>query len=150
MERMLRSDTGKENGYCCGTALLPSSPFQGSQFSMAQAHEGAKVEERGLSPGDRVYFYKPPTYQEIARRGCKAKHLAQYHGPATVQDKVEGRNRHYHISYDGKQFKRDISMLIPEQTIQSIDVPATTPPSKYHLTSNQHFSNQESHSREKS
>ncbi len=39
-----------------------------------------------------------------------------------MQDKVEGRDRQYHITYDGKQFKRDISMLIPERTIQSIDV----------------------------
>jgi len=83
---------------------------------------GAKVEEKGLSPGDRVYFYRPPTQQEIARRGRKAKHLAHYHGPAIVQGNVEGRDRQYHIAYDGKQFKRDISMLIPERTIQSIDV----------------------------
>ncbi len=39
-----------------------------------------------------------------------------------MQDKVEGRDRQYHITYDGKQFKRDIIMLIPERTIQSIDV----------------------------
>ncbi len=39
-----------------------------------------------------------------------------------MQGKVEGRDRQYHITYDGKQFKRDISMLIPERTIQSIDV----------------------------
>jgi hypothetical protein len=43
---------------------------------------GAKVDEKGFNPGDRVYFYKPPTQQEIARRGRKAKHLAHYHGPA--------------------------------------------------------------------
>ena len=60
--------------------------------------------------------------KEIARRGRKAKHLAHYHGPAIVQGNVEGRDRQYHIAYDGKQFKRDISMLIPERTIQSIDV----------------------------
>ena len=52
---------------------------------------GAKVEEKGLSPGDRVYFYRPPTQQEIARRDRKAKHLAHYHGPAIVQGNVEGR-----------------------------------------------------------
>ncbi len=37
---------------------------------------GAKVEDKRLNPGDRVYFYKPPTQHEIARRGHKAKHLA--------------------------------------------------------------------------
>ena len=83
---------------------------------------GAKVEEKGLSPGDRVYFYKPPTQQDIAGRGRKAKHLAHYHGPAIAQGKIEGRDRQYYITYDGKQFKRDVSMLIPERTIKSIDV----------------------------
>ncbi len=29
---------------------------------------GAKVEEKGLSPGYRVYFYKPPTQQEIVAK----------------------------------------------------------------------------------
>jgi hypothetical protein len=83
---------------------------------------GAKVEDKGLNIGDQVYFYKPPTQQEIARRGRKAKHLAHYHGPATVRGKVNGRDRQYHIEYDGKDFKRDISMLIPEKRIKSIDV----------------------------
>ena len=85
---------------------------------------GSRVEDKGLSPGDRVYFYKPPTQQEVVRRGRKAKHLdlAHYHGPAIVQSQVQGRDRQYNITYDGKQFKRDISMLIPERTIQSIDV----------------------------
>jgi hypothetical protein len=83
---------------------------------------GAKVEDKGLNTGDQVYFYKPPTQQEIARRGRKAKHLAHYHGPATVRGKVDGRDRQYHIEYDGKAFKRDISMLIPEKRMKEIDV----------------------------
>jgi hypothetical protein len=97
---------------------------------MAQTHElpqllnqsGSKVEDKGLNPGDRVYFYKPPTQQEIARRGRKAKHLAHYHGPATVQRKIDGRDRQYNIMYDGKLFKRDISMLVPERILLAIDV----------------------------
>ncbi len=83
---------------------------------------GAKVEDKGLIQGDRVYFYKPPTQHKIARRGRKTKHLAHYHGSATVRGKVEGRDRQYHIEYDGKDFKRDISMLIPEKRIQAVDV----------------------------
>jgi hypothetical protein len=55
-------------------------------------------------------------------RGRKAKHLAHYHGPATVRGKVDGRDRQYHIEYGGKDFKRDISMLIPEKRIQAVDV----------------------------
>jgi hypothetical protein len=68
---------------------------------------GANVDEKGFNPGDRVYFYKPPTQQEIARRGRKAKHLAHYHGPALVQSKVDGRDRQYNITYDGKQFQTE-------------------------------------------
>ncbi len=83
---------------------------------------GSRVEDKGLSPGDRVYFYRPPTQQEVVRRGRKAKHLAHYHGPAIVQSQVQGRDRQYNITYNGKQFKRDISMLIPEKTFLSIDV----------------------------
>jgi hypothetical protein len=83
---------------------------------------GAKVEDKGLNSGDRVYFYKPPTQHEITRRGRKAKHLTHYHGPATVRGQVEGRDRQYHIEYDGRDFKRDISKLIPEKRIKAIDV----------------------------
>jgi hypothetical protein len=28
---------------------------------------GSRVEDKGLSPGDRVYFYKPPTQQEVEK-----------------------------------------------------------------------------------
>jgi hypothetical protein len=83
---------------------------------------GGKVEDKGLNPEDRVYFYKPPTQHEIARRGRKAKHFAHYHGPATVRGKVDGRDHQYHIEYAGKDFKRDSSMLIPQKRIQAIDV----------------------------
>ena len=96
---------------------------------------GSRVEDKGLSPGDRVYFYKPPTQQEIVRRGRKAKHLAHYHGPAIVQSQVQGRDRQYNITYDGKQFKRDVSMLIPEQTFLTIDVTRHDPTASTSLQS---------------
>jgi hypothetical protein len=51
---------------------------------------GAKVDEKGFDIGNRVYFYKPPTQQEIVRRGRKAKHLAHYHDLAVMQSKVDG------------------------------------------------------------
>jgi hypothetical protein len=35
-----------------------------------------------LQPGMKVYFYKPPSQQEVSTKGRKAKHLAHYHGPA--------------------------------------------------------------------
>ncbi len=37
-----------------------------------------------LQPGMKVYFYKPPSQQDVFAKGRKAKHLAHYHGPATV------------------------------------------------------------------
>jgi hypothetical protein len=37
-----------------------------------------------LQVGMKVYFYKPPPQQEVSAKGRKAKHLAHYHGPATV------------------------------------------------------------------
>jgi hypothetical protein len=93
---------------------------------------GSRVEDKGLSPGDRAYFYKPPTQQEVARRGRKAKHLAHYHGPAIVRSQIQGRDRQYNIRYGGKHFKRDISMLIPERTFLTINVtrhdPTTSTP----------------------
>jgi hypothetical protein len=65
--------------------------------------------------GDRVYFYRPPTQQEVIKRTRKAKHLAHYHGPATILSNVDGRQRQYNVEYQGKIFKRDIGMLIPEK-----------------------------------
>jgi hypothetical protein len=35
-------------------------------------------------PGAKVYYYKPPSAQEVLERGRKAKHLDHYTGPATV------------------------------------------------------------------
>jgi hypothetical protein len=45
-----------------------------------------------------------------------------YQGPATIVGSIEGRKRQYQIEYNGKRYKRDISMLIPEQTMLTIDV----------------------------
>jgi hypothetical protein len=95
---------------------------------------GAKIPEKGLKQGDRVYFYRPPSQQEVIRRGRKAKHLAHYHGPATIQGKVDGRDRQYHFMYDGKSFKRDVSMLVPEKEMQNLNPethdPTIVPPSQ--------------------
>ena len=45
-----------------------------------------------------------------------------YQGPAVIIGSIEGRKRQYEIEYNGKRYKRDISMLIPEQTMLMIDV----------------------------
>ncbi len=87
---------------------------------MAQAHECAQPEvisDKPLEQGSKVYFYKPPSQQEVIQRGRKAKQLMHYQGPATIIGSIVGRKRQYELDYNGKRYKRDISMLIPEQTM---------------------------------
>jgi hypothetical protein len=53
---------------------------------------GTKIQDK---QGDRVYFYRPQSQHKFMRRGRKAKHLAHYHGQATTQGKVDGRDRQH-------------------------------------------------------
>jgi hypothetical protein len=72
-------------------------------------------------------FYLPPTQQEVLKTGGrKVKHLMHYLGPATVIKLILGRRRHYEIEFQGKTFKRDVGMLVPEQTISEIEIDVTT------------------------
>ena len=64
-----------------------------------------------LEDGQSVYFYKPPSQEEVVRRGRKRKHLSFYHGPAKIKSKI--RERQYVITYEGKEFTRDIAMIVP-------------------------------------
>jgi hypothetical protein len=68
-----------------------------------------------LQRGDRVYFYRPPTQQEVIKRTRKAKHLAHYHGPATILSNVDGRERQYNIEYLGKVQKRYRDIINPRE-----------------------------------
>ena len=45
-----------------------------------------------------------------------------YQGPVTIVGSISGRKRQYEMEHNGKRYKRDISMLIPEQTMLEIDV----------------------------
>jgi len=58
----------------------------------------------------------------VILRGRKAKHLMHYQGPATIVGSISGRKRQYEMEHNGKRYKGDISMLIPEQTMLEIDV----------------------------
>jgi hypothetical protein len=50
--------------------------------------------------------------QAQAREAGKMhKHLASYHGPATIVEKL--RTRQYSIKHNGKIYKRDVEILIP-------------------------------------
>ena len=83
---------------------------------------GKVIPDKPLEQGDKVYFYKPPSQQEVQKRGRKAKHLMHYKGPATIIGIISGRKRQYEFEYNGKRYKRHIRMLIPEQTMLEIDV----------------------------
>ena len=77
-----------------------------------------------LQVGMRVYFYKPPSQQEVATKGRKAKHLAHYHGPATV---TVSRRRQLELRYKGKTFNRDISLVIPAKDFNGLEVDSFDP-----------------------
>ncbi len=78
-----------------------------------------------LQPGMKVYFYKPPSQQDFAVKGRKAKHLAHYHGPVTVL--AMPRRRHLQLQYEVKSFDRDISLAIPAKDFGSLDVDSFDP-----------------------
>jgi hypothetical protein len=44
----------------------------------------------------------------------------QYQGPATITQPIPGRRRQYELEFEGKLFKRDVDMLIPQHTMQEI------------------------------
>jgi hypothetical protein len=96
---------------------------------------GKPVDNNLLHDGMEVYFYKPPSQEEVIRRGRKVKHLQHYHGPAIITKKI--RTRTYELSYNGKPFKRDAGMLIPVQHLPEADrlhdpaEPAAPPPSSH-------------------
>ena len=45
-----------------------------------------------------------------------------YQGPVTIVGSISGRKRQHEMEHNGKRYERDISMLIPEQTMLEIDV----------------------------
>jgi hypothetical protein len=74
----------------------------------------------------QLYFYKPPSQQEqVSAKGRKAKHLAHYHGPATVI--AIPRKRQLELEYEGKSFNRDISLVITAKDFGSLDVDSFDP-----------------------
>jgi hypothetical protein len=73
-----------------------------------------------LQVGMKVYFYKPPSQQEVSDKGRKAKHLAHYHGPATVT--AVPHRCQLELQYEGKAFNRDISLVIPAKDFNGLDV----------------------------
>jgi len=74
---------------------------------------GKKIDMSLLKIGQEVYFYKPPTQDEVFREGRDKKHLYHYHGPAKIVS--QNRERQFNLEYNGKPFTRDVSMIVPEK-----------------------------------
>jgi hypothetical protein len=72
---------------------------------------GRKLAVDLLQSKAKVYFYKPPSQQEAARLGRKAKHCQHYHGPAEIVRKIGTQS--YVLSYQGRTYQRDQGMIIP-------------------------------------
>ena len=88
------------------------------------SQSGKSIDYEALIPGAKVYFYKPPTAQEVERRGRKAKHLDHDIGPATILRSIGTRS--FVLQYtDGqgttRTYQRDASMisLVPSIEIKS-------------------------------
>jgi hypothetical protein len=63
-----------------------------------------------LQDGQSVLFYKPPSQEEVKRKGRKRKHLSFYHGPTIIKSKV--RERQCTIPHEGRELTRDMSMIV--------------------------------------
>ncbi len=82
---------------------------------------GRKIPDAPYNRGDKVYFYQPLSQNEVIQRERKAKHLMHHRGPAAITQPIPGRRRQYELEFEGKLFKRDVGMLIPQQTMLEID-----------------------------
>ena len=52
---------------------------------------GKKIENNLYETGAEVYYFKPPTQAQVREAGKMHKHLAFYHGPATIVEKLRTR-----------------------------------------------------------
>ena len=66
---------------------------------------GKVISDKPLEKGNKVYFDRPPSQQEVIKRGQKAKDLMHYQGPAIIVGSIDGRKRQYEIEYNGKRIK---------------------------------------------
>ena len=86
-----------------------TSEWHRRMTSQKLSQSGKSIDYEALIPGAKVYFYKPPTAQEVERRGRKAKHLDHYvhrscdyfkiHRNQILCIAIHGWSRHYsHLS----------------------------------------------------
>jgi hypothetical protein len=100
-----------------------TSEWHRRMSSKKLSQNGKSINRKALVPGAKVYFYKPPSAQELEKRGRKAKHLDHYMGPATILRSVGTRS--FIIQYTDEKgvtrtYQRDASMisLIPPKDIK--------------------------------
>ena len=98
----------------------PHSEWHRRMTSEKLNQANRQFDDSQLQAGMRVYFYKSPSQQDVSSKGRKAKHLAHYHGPATVT--AMPRRRQLELQYEGKTFNRDISLVIPAKDFNGLDV----------------------------
>jgi hypothetical protein len=99
-----------------------TSEWHRRMSSKKLSQNGKCINYEALVPGAKVYFYKPPSIQEVEKRGRKAKHLDHYTGPATILRAVGTRS--FVIQYTDEKgvtrtYQRDASMisLVPPKEI---------------------------------
>jgi hypothetical protein len=100
-----------------------TSEWHRRMSSKKLSQNGKSINYKALVPGAKVYFYKPPSAQEVEKRGRKAKHLDHYMGPATILRPIGTRS--FVIQYTDEKgvtrtYQRDASMisLIPPKDIK--------------------------------
>ncbi len=87
------------------------------------SQNGKRINYETLKPAAKVYFYKPPSAQEVAKRGRKAKHIDHYTGPTTILRSIGTRSFVVQYTDDSgttRTYQRDASMisLIPPKEIK--------------------------------
>ena len=104
-------------------SVRATSEWHRRMTSNRLAQNGQKIKYESLTPGAKVYFYKPPSQADTQARGRKAKHLDHYIGPATIVRQVGSRS--FIIQFTDKKgvnrvYQRDAAMLslIPPSKIK--------------------------------
>ena len=95
------------------TAAHQESEWQRRLTSPQLNQTGRPNRRQDLEIKSQVWFYKPPDQAKAAQTGRKLKHLAHYHGPATVTAKIGSSS--YQIDFLGKSFQREAGMLVPHR-----------------------------------
>ena len=93
------------------TAAHQESEWHRRLTSLHLNKAGKATASAHLQPGAKVWFYKPPDHNQVMTTGRKVKHLAHYHGPATITEKIGASG--YKFEFNGKTFQREAGMLVP-------------------------------------